>query len=208
MLKIKNKYLFLIVLLLFIGVYALQYALIVNYITSFFKYNNEVKMTTLNEEKALFYMSITEKFAFAISKFIGSIICINIGLLFFNYKIKIQLVIKIVLYSITIFSVVQLFILLFMIFQNYIFSTAIIETIESTLYKTKYLNLNSKASFLKLPLQIFNITHILYFIVLAFGISKLIKKSYIKSIYFTFKTYGIGVLIWFVFAIIMELNFN
>ena len=96
----------------------------------------------------------------------------------------------------------------FFLFNSITFNRGAIDDFEEKLVLTNYLNLDSSISYLELPLQVINLTHILFILLLAYSLRKLINKGYFKSLIFTLKTYGLAVCIWFMFSTIMELNFN
>jgi len=203
---LKNKYW--IIPFLIISIFILEYHLIMRYIEMAFLYNEEIKKEVLAEEKVNFYMNITEKGVLTFLQLIVGVLCLNIGLLYYKHKIKISKVIKIIAVSFISLAITQYIIVFTLLFKNYVFTTSNIENIENKLYLTNYFEESNISSYLILPLQTFNITHLFFFLILAYEISTIIHKNYFKSLLFTFKTYGVGVVLWFVFALIMEMNFN
>jgi hypothetical protein len=202
----KQKYWLIPILILVI--FLLEYSLIINYIDQHFQYNDVLKKELLEDEKINFYFSVIEKLVFMVLQFIATILCINIGLLFFNYKVKVKKIVKVVLQSFMAIVIVQFLIIAYMQISGYVFSTSVIESVENQLYITNYLDTKNMVTYLILPLQTLNVTHLLYMLLLTYGLRTIIKKSFIQSLFFTFKTYGIVISIWFVFTMIMEMNFN
>ncbi len=56
------------------------------------------------------------------------------------------------------------------------------------------------------PMQLVNLFEIGYWLLLAYLLEKIIKKSFWKSFEFVLSTYGIGLLIWAVFVVFLTLN--
>ncbi|MCF6347566.1 MAG: hypothetical protein L3J20_04600 [Flavobacteriaceae bacterium] len=206
---IKNISILWLIPFLIIGVFLLQYTLAIIYIEEMFKYaNEEVKKIVISEENKLFYIYIIQKGVTVFLQFIGSVICLNIGFLYFNYKIPIKDVIKLVLKSFIALIIVQLSIITIVKFSNMTFTMGSIMSFEEKLNITYYANTDSVAIWLLLPLQTINLTQFLIILFLTFSIRVLIKSNYNKAFLFTIKTYGTGMLLWFVFAMIMEMNFS
>jgi hypothetical protein len=58
------------------------------------------------------------------------------------------------------------------------------------------------------PLQLINLFEISYWLLLAYLLEKVIKRSFWKSFEFVLGTYGVALLIWAVFVIFLTLNFT
>ncbi|RPD91220.1 hypothetical protein EGM88_14885 [Aureibaculum marinum] len=170
--------------------------------------NEEVRTEALNQQRSSFYMKFLQEGVFTILQFIGCFICLNIGLLFFNYKVKIKEVLKAVTLSFLVTVIVQIVVICWVKFSNLTFTVASLQSIEDKLYITDYINEQDVPSYLLMPLDTISVTHLVFILLLAYGIKTVIKKNYIKSLLFTAKTYGVGVVIWFAFAMVMEMNFN
>ncbi len=170
--------------------------------------NKEAFDKILIIEKSNIHLNILMKSAFIVSQFIASVLCINIGFLFFNFKIPIKELLKIVFNSFIAVIIVELIIIGITKLKYSYLTISIIEEVEEKFYITNYINIDNIAPYLVLPLKTINTTHLLFILLLTYGISTLIKKNYFKSLLFTIKTYGIGICLWFVFATIMEMNFS
>ena len=206
----RRKNLFwIVVLVMMMFVFFLEYYLIVTYIESVFKFTKkEVLDSTLSIERNIFIKNIIRKGVFALLQFVGCVICLNIGFLFFNFKIKIREILIVVLQSFIAIIIIQLIIIGIVKFSNLTMTMGSIESIENKTYILNFLKIVNVPKYLILPFRTFNLTHLIFILTLTYGIKTLIKGSYIKSFIFTMKTYGIGVFLWFIFSVFMEMNFN
>ena len=84
------------ILLLLVLVFLLEYYLNISFINKMFKHSKEeIYNEVLLEENSHFKVYIITKLFFSFLQFIAAVISINIGLLFFKYKIKIKKIITI-----------------------------------------------------------------------------------------------------------------
>ncbi len=118
--------------------------------------------------------------------------CIYAGCFFSNKEYKFSTIWGIAVYADTVFVLATLFNIFYLIF----FPPATISKISlnptSILY---YLNLENIPPYLLYPIGLINLFEFLYWGVLAYYISKLFKYSYIDSLGFIYKTYGVGLLL-------------
>ena len=146
---------------LIVVIFLLQYILIISYLEKMFKYTNECVLNeVLNEEKQSYNLYIVQKGIILFLQFIGSIICLNIGFLYFNYKIPIKNVFKLVLKSFTALIIVQLLVIGIIKFSNMTFTVGTINYVEEKLSIVHYLNIDLVARWLILPLQTINLTQL------------------------------------------------
>ena len=71
-----------------------------------------------------------------------------------------------------------------------------------------YINIEKTVSWVKLSLTSINLEQMLILILLTIGIHKIVKINYKRAFSITIRTYGLGILLWFVFAMVMEMNFS
>jgi hypothetical protein len=71
-----------------------------------------------------------------------------------------------------------------------------------------YISNEKTVPWIKLSLTSINLEQLLIILILGIGIHKLMNINYKKAFIITSKTYGLGILLWFVFAMVMEMNFN
>ena len=57
-------------------------------------------------------------------------------------------------------------------------------------------------------IQILNLFELLYWFVLAFLLTGLLKKNFWSSFEFVLSTYGLGLFFWVVFVVFLSLNFS
>ncbi|MEN8126049.1 MAG: hypothetical protein ABFR32_13080 [Bacteroidota bacterium] len=191
------------------AVFLLQYTLIISYLEKMFKYTNEAVLNeVLNEEKQLFNLYVLQKGIVLFLQFIGSVICLNIGFLYYYYKMPIKKILELVLKSFIAIIFVQLLVIGIIKLSNMTFTVGTISSVEEKLSIVHYLNTDSVSGWLILPLQTINLTQLFIILFLTFSVRVLIKSNYVKAFLFTIRTYGTGMLLWFVFAMIMEMNFS
>ncbi len=71
-----------------------------------------------------------------------------------------------------------------------------------------FLNLNSISKFLIYPLQQLNLFEMLYWLLLAYGIKMHGGINYKKALQITSLSYGVGLLIWCIFIVFIQLQFS
>lgn len=71
-----------------------------------------------------------------------------------------------------------------------------------------YINVGKKTPWIELSLTSINLEQILVLILLTIGIYKIEKLNFKRAFSITVRTYGLGILLWFVFAMVMEMNFS
>lgn len=71
-----------------------------------------------------------------------------------------------------------------------------------------YINIGKTVPWIKLSLTSINIEQLLVLILLGISIHKIIKINYKRAFSITVRTYGLGILLWFIFAMVMEMNFS
>lgn len=132
-------------------------------------------------------------------------ICLSIGSFLFDRKAKYKDILNIVLKADFLFlGVIVIKILWFSIIQtNYTFEDiqAFYPLSLSNLFKPDEIE-----SWLLYPLQLVNLFEVVYWFLLAFGISKIIEGKFWKSFEMVIASYGTGLLIWIAFVVFMNLN--
>jgi hypothetical protein len=134
-------------------------------------------------------------------------ICLYVGSIFINIKISFVKLFNISLKSQIIIAV------------NY-FVSVILKS--SSLIERNYNNINNNYDFqsarvffrnedlpywLNYPLQCINITEIIYILFLAVGVQLVFKIKYPKALGFTTLYYGIGLVIWIIFSVFLQILF-
>jgi hypothetical protein len=199
-----------ILILLSLGlIYFFQFKLINNYLTEVYKYTSiENLMRILNDEKQNYINYILENNITLFLQSLGLLICLNIGFLYFNYKIKIKKSLSLIVKTFLAVIIVQSIILFYAMISDKVLTTNTISFLYQTTSISHFINLPNKFSWLNLSLTTINLTQLLTIIILILGIQKILKCSLKKAINITSKTYGIGFILWFAFAAIMEMNFS
>lgn len=199
-----------ILIILSLGlIYFFQFKLINNYLTEVFKYTSiEKRLEVLNDENQNYIKFLLENNIILFLQSLGILICLNIGFLYFNYKVKIKETLSLIVKTFLAVIIVQSIILFYAMISDKVLTTHTISFLYQTTSISHFLNLSNKFSWLNLSLSTINLTQLLTVIILILGIQKILKCNLKKAINITFKTYGIGFVFWFAFAAIMEMNFS
>ena len=133
-------------------------------------------------------------------------LCLNCGTILMNYTIRFRPLFTLVLRSSVVFLLMKLaltFILLFTKIQ--IFDDLI------TANKFALAGFVDKAdvpTWLMYPLSILNIFEAAFWLLLTFGMGRLLQRPFKASLGFVATTYGLGLLMWMVFIIFLQLNLS
>ncbi len=133
-------------------------------------------------------------------------LCLNCGTIMMNYKIRFRPLFTLVLRSSIVFLLMKLaltFILLFtkiQIFDNLI--TA------NKFALAGFVDKSDVPRWLMYPLSILNIFEVAFWLLLTFGMSRLLQRPFKASLGFIATTYGFGLLMWMVFIIFLQLNLS
>jgi hypothetical protein len=129
-------------------------------------------------------------------------LCILIGLTLSDVNISFKQILRIVLISEFVFITYQLvrFILLLNININSI------ETIQYfwPLSLLTFVDPNTM-SVVNYPLQVINISQIVYLFALAFGLTKLLKYNFFRNLKIVFSSYGTGLILWIAIVVFAQL---
>lgn len=133
-------------------------------------------------------------------------ICLNVGTLFSDLKVKFAHLFRIALVAEIIFvlaSFVRLGWLYFFIDYHTIRDIKMF-------YPFSLLNIlqNHTPAWLAYPLQTLNLFEVGYWLLLAFGLKQYIQWSFTKTTTLVLLSYGLGLIIWSVFIMFLSVNFS
>lgn len=134
-------------------------------------------------------------------------IALYTGVILSNLKVKLKSLFHIVLQAEFLF----LFALSIKIYWMYFFMDNLSLKSLGHFYPLSIINFyksNEIASWLVYPLQLVNLFELGYWLLLAYLLMDLIKKSFWKSFEFVLSTYGVALIIWVVFVVFLTLNFS
>lgn len=209
MLKIKNRNLIIIIFSLFVLVFSIQYFLIISYINEMFQYVAvEVKNEVAKSEMKLFKSYLFKNFIFTFLQSIGMFLCLNIGFLYFKIKTNFRNLFSLIVLSALSTLVCQLLIIVIIKLNNWTFTMGSINETTEKLNLGNYINVEKTAPWIKLSLVSINLEQLLIVLFLGVGVHEILKIKYNRSFSIIIKTYGLGILLWFVFAMVMEMNFS
>jgi magnesium-transporting ATPase (P-type) len=207
--KMKRKYINIIILILIVLVFTLEYYLITSYIERMFKFTAiEVKNEIIDNEIKEFKIYLIQNFIFIFLQSIGMLFCLNIGFLYFKVKSSLKKIFNLVLLSLISVIVYQFLIIVLVKLKNWTFTMGSINSISEKLSLENYISSEKTVPWIKLSLTSINLEQLIIILILGIGIHKLMNINYKKAFIITSKTYGLGILLWFVFAMVMEMNFN
>ena len=209
MLKLRNRHLSAWLIILFAMVFLLQYYFIVSYIEEMFQYTtDEVRNMAMNNEMREFKFHLIETIVLLILQGLGAFFCLNIGLLYFKLKVTISEVMKLILFSFFAILIHQFLTLIIIELNGWTYTIGSMSSVSEILGLSHYINAEKTAPWIKLSLMSINLTQLLTLIALSIGIYKIFRLNYKRAFLISLRTYGLGILIWFVFAMIMEMNFS
>jgi hypothetical protein len=207
--KMKRKHINILILVLVIAVFGLQYYLTTSYIDEIFQ-NTSVKVRNqaMNNELGSFKKYLIENFVFLFLQSLGMLICLNIGFLYFKIKVNFKNILNLIVLSFIAVIINQL--LLLVIVKRNAWTTLLnsIKSASEKLNLGNYINVEKTTPWIELSLTSINLEQILTLVLLTVGIHKMVKLNFKRAFSITVRTYGLGILLWFVFAMIMEMNFN
>jgi hypothetical protein len=131
--------------------------------------------------------------------------CLFIGLMIYDVRVKFSKILKIVLIGEFVFVIYAVFRLVFIYFKD--FST--LEQIQN-FWPLSLFSLfpgDSIPQWLFYPLYTINIAEIAYWLVLALGLTYLMKTKFLQSLKTVLTSYGAGLLLWMVFLVFVQLYF-
>ena len=197
------------ILLLVIAVFGFQYYLITSYIDEIFRHTSvEVRNDAMNNELKSFKMYLIDNFIFLFLQSIGMLLCLNIGFLYFKIKVSFKTILNLIVLSFVAVITNQLLLIVIVKLNNW---TTLLNSIKSASEKLNlgnYINVKRTAPWIELSLTSISLGQLLILVLLGIGIHKIVKINYKRAFSITLRTYGLGILLWFVFAMVMEMNFN
>jgi hypothetical protein len=133
-------------------------------------------------------------------------VCINCGTFMMDYKVKFNTIFKVVLKSSVVF-------LIWKLLMTFIFLFMDIKVFDDLVKADKFsvagfVAKDALPTWLMYPLSILNVFEVAFWLLLAWGISRLIAKPFSKSLSFIALTYGVGLLLWMLFIVFLSLNFS
>ena len=174
-----------------------------------FQYNStEVKNTVINSEVKQFKTYVIENFIFLFFQSLGMFFCLNIGFLYFKIKASFINLLNLISFSLLSVFIYQLLIVVFIKLNNWTYTMGSINAMSEKFNLGNFINVEKTAPWIKLSLVSINFEKLLILILLGMGMHKILKIKYNRAFFITIRTYGLGILLWFVFAIVMEMNFS
>ena len=204
----KKKYIIIILILIVLS-FSLQYYLITSYIEEMFQYTAiEVKKEVMNNEVTRFKDYLINNFIILFLQSLGMFICLNIGFLYFKIKTSLRNILNLVTFSFLSVVINQFLVIAILKLNNWTFTMNSINFASEKLNIVNYMSAEKIVPWIKLSLRSVNLSQFLIILILGIGINKITKINYKRAFSITTRTYGLGFLFWFFFAIVMEMNFS
>lgn len=205
----KRKYINIIILISVILIFMIEYYLITSYIERMFRYTAiEVKNEVINSEIENFKDYLIKNIIFLLLQSLAMFFCLNIGFLYFKIKANFRNLFDLVIFSFLAVLINHFIIIIIVKLNNWTFTTNSINSASEKLNLENYINVEEKFSWIALSLSSINLEQLIILVLLGIGIYKIVKIDYKKAFSITLKTYGLGIFFWFVFALVMEMNFS
>lgn len=192
-----------------IVVFGLQYYLVASYIDEMFQYNSvEVRNDAMNNELKRFKLYLIENFIFLSLQSVAMLLCLNIGFLYFKFKVSFKNIFNLIVLSFIAIILNQFLLISIIKWNNWTISTNSIKSASEKFNLGNYINVEKIGPWLKLSLTSINLEQIIVLVLLTIGIHRILKLSFKKAFSIMLRTYGLGILLWLVFAMVMEMNFS
>ncbi|WP_445748599.1 hypothetical protein [Polaribacter sp.] len=193
---------------IFLLVFVIQYYLIESYFERMFQYTTyDVKIEIINTALKDFKWYVLQNIIILIFQWLGLLLCLNIGFLYFGLNSSFKNILNLIVYSLLATVTFQLLLVILVQLNNWTFSVGSLKAMSSNLSLASYFTIEKTAPWIQLSLSSINLEQLFILIILALGMHKIIKLSIKRAFSITIRTYGLGILLWFVFAMVMEMNF-
>lgn len=131
-------------------------------------------------------------------------ICLATGAILLDYKIKFGVLFGMVVKAAVIYTVGKLMYMMVVQFTD-------IETIEDLLKADVFsllgwVGADAVPTWLHYPLSVVNVFELGFWLLLAVGMGYLLEKQWTKMLGFIAATYGVGLLVWVLFIVFLQLN--
>jgi hypothetical protein len=131
-------------------------------------------------------------------------LCLNCGTILMSCKIRFSSLFTLALRSSVVFLIWKLLTTFILLFTKVEVMDDMAKANKFSL--TGYISKEDIPSWLLSPLSLINIFEVTFWLLLTFGMSRLLQKSFNSSLRFVATTYGLGLFIWMVFIIFLLLN--
>jgi hypothetical protein len=133
-------------------------------------------------------------------------VCINCGTFMMDYKVKFNAIFKVVLKSSVVFLIWKLLMTFIYLFMEIKVFDDLVKADKFSV--AGFVTKDALPAWLMYPLSILNIFEVAFWVLLAYGMSRLIEKPFTKSFGFVAMSYGVGLLMWMLFIVFISLNFS
>ena len=132
--------------------------------------------------------------------------CLNCGTIMMNYQIRFRPLFTLVLRSSVVFLLMKLALTFILLFSH-------IQVFDDLITVNKFalagfVDKSDIPTWLMYPLSILNIFEAAFWLLLTFGMGLLLQRPFKASLGFVATTYGLGLLMWMVFIIFLQLNLS
>jgi hypothetical protein len=133
-------------------------------------------------------------------------VCINCGTFMMDYKVKFNAIFKVVLKSSVVFLIWKLLMAFIYLFMDIKVFDDLVKADKFSV--AGFVAKDALPTWLMYSLSILNIFEVAFWVLLTYGMSRLIEKPFVKSLSFVAMSYGVGLLMWMLFIVFLSLNFS
>ncbi|GHS85978.1 hypothetical protein FACS1894201_06340 [Bacteroidia bacterium] len=130
--------------------------------------------------------------------------CLNIGVLFNNYKLQFQSVFDVSLKASAVFAINYLLAVILKISGVINLPRASINDTVAFQSALTFFDVSQLPYWLLYPLQCVNISEVVFILFLAYGMKRLLDAKYLRSLLFVLLWYGLALLVWIVFTVLLQ----
>ncbi len=132
-------------------------------------------------------------------------VCLNVGTLFFNYDIGFKALFKMVLKAMIVFVFASL---LMTFIQWQVIEVSTFQDLQNANFMSAlwFFDQETLPVWLSYPISLISVYEIAFWVLLAAGVSYLLKQSFSESINFVASTYGVGLTVWILLIIFLQIS--
>jgi len=203
----KNKLLLVLPLVLFTVAFYIHYEMVMNSQIRLYQHTNiDVASKFLDDERKYYQENLAGSSLLYILQLLGTVLSLNIGLLYFGDKVSLKKIGETVIKSSIVLVVVHLATPLFLYISQDFYNFDDLYTIEANYSLARFVDVFANTG-LKNLLEMFSVTQVVFVLFLALGLKYLMALNYKTALKKVVKIYGLAFAIWMIFSLLMDLNF-
>ena len=194
-------------LVLFVLSFGMHYLLIMGYQETLFEFHEEgVRQEILDSEKEVFKWQILGSALTLALQLTGTLLAMNIGLLFFDHVFRFKDLLGAVVKSATVLVFPYLLFPITMALAGKVYTFNTLYEQERVFSLLRYLN-HDIPVWLQNLLGSISLFQLAFVLALSFAIKRMMDWGLAKGLVCVLRSYGTGFALWQVFALFMDINF-